>query len=47
MTVYALGKKNKLFMTGKNLITYKFYKAPHTRLSLETTKCARLLISIP
>lgn len=34
-------------MTGKKSITYKFYKAPHTRLSLETTKCARLLISIP
>ena len=31
MTVYALGKKNKIFMTGKKSITYKFYKAsPHS-----------------
>ena len=29
MTVYALGKKkNKIFMTSKKSITYKFYKAP-------------------
>ena len=28
MTVYALGKKNKIFITGKKSITYKFYKAP-------------------
>ena len=48
MTVYALGKKNKIFMTSKKSITYKFYKAfPMLRWSLETTKCARLLISIP